>query len=138
VPTDTNIREAVVAAARGTFGATLRSVLFYAVEDGEPTEEVWFLRDDAVETQEDAETRIAAFSQDFPVESVGGGRMNPRELGELRASLRLFEEAVVVRIHSYGRSGVVVSVDPDYYGDLSEFVGAIDDYLAGEGVMDER
>lgn len=132
-----SIRDAVVTRAQATFGATLRSVLFYAVEDGEPREEVWYVREDTAETREDPENRITAFSRDFPVESVGGGRMTPRELGDLRASLRLFEEAAVVRIHSYGRSGVVVSVDPENFGDLSEFVGEVDDYLAGEGVPDE-
>jgi hypothetical protein len=132
-----SIRDAVVTRARATFGATLRSVLFYAVEDGEPREEVWYVREDTAETREDPENRITAFSRDFPVESVGGGRMNPRELGDLRASLRLFEEAAVVRIHSYGRSGVVVSVDPESVRDLSGFVGEVDDYLAGEGVPEE-
>jgi hypothetical protein len=131
-----SIRDAVVPRARATFGATLRSVLFYSVESGEPTEDVWYVREDTAETREDPENRITAFSRGFPVESVGGGRMNPRELGDLRASLRLFEEAAVVRIHSYGRSGVVVSVDPESFGDLSGFVGEVDDYLAGEGVPD--
>lgn len=131
-----SIRDAVVTRARATFGATLRSVLFYRVEAGEATEAVWYVREDTAETREDPESRITAFSRDFPVESVGGGRMTTRELGDLRASLRLFEEAAVVRIHSYDRSGVVVSVDPESFGDLSGFVGEVDDCLAGEGVPD--
>jgi len=132
-----SIRDAVVTRARATFGATLRSVLFYSVEGGEATEDVWYVREDTAETREDPEARITAFSRDFPVESVGSSRTTPRELGDLRASIRLFEEAAVVRIHSYGRSGVVVSVDPESFGDLSGFVGEVDDSLAGEGVPDQ-
>jgi hypothetical protein len=126
------IRDAVVAAARGTFGATLRSVLFYSVEAGDTTESVWYLRDDVAEAAEDPDARISAFASDYGVESVDPAP--PRELGDLRASLRVFEDAVVIRVHSYGRSGVVVSVDPESFEDLADFVAELDDYLAGVGV----
>jgi hypothetical protein len=126
------IRDAVVAAARGTFGATLRSVLFYNVEAGDTTESVWYLRDDVAEATEDPDARISAFASDYGVESVDPSPA--RELGDLRASLRVFEDAVVIRVHSYGRSGVVVSVDPASYERLTDFVAELDDYLAGVGV----
>ena len=118
-----------VAVARAAFDDHLRSVIVYGVDEAstEVTADVRYVRDDLRASLDDVDDLARAFARDYHFESVERPYQEQlRPLGDLRASVRVFDRAVVVR-SLVDDAGISVSVDPAGLSKLDSYIHRLDD-----------
>ena len=112
----TEMAASVTDAARREFGGALRAVLVYDV-DAEPVLDVHYVRDDVA----------AEVGHEDVFASIDRQREGRNPLGLVQASVRVFEDGVVVRVVPEPGRGVSASLEPDAFPGVQSFLDAVDD-----------
>ena len=123
----TAMAASVTEAARREFGGALRAVLVYDV-DAEPVLDVHYVRDDVAAAYESPVREVAAeVGHEDVFASIDRQREGRNPLGPVRASVRVFEDGVVVRVVPDPGRGVSASLEADAFPGVQSFLDAVDD-----------